>query len=309
MLNNLAISIQNLTKIYNKNSPLEKIALKGFNLSVPKGKIFGLLGPNGAGKSSLINIISGTVNKTSGEVKILGRDIDNNPKAIKYLIGVVPQEIVLDSFFSLEQYLEITAGYFGIMPHKRKTKEILDILGLLKKKDNYSKDLSGGMKRRFLVAKAIVHDPEILILDEPTAGVDIDLRNRLWEYVIDAKNQGKTVIITTHYLMEAQKLCDEIAFINNGKIVKQDLTENILHDLGTKSLKIEFTQKLNPETLNHVPNVLNFEDNKLFLNISSDHNLNKILKSVIDLNLNIKNIEIIETDLEDVFHKIINAYV
>ncbi|MBF8246849.1 MAG: ABC transporter ATP-binding protein [Rickettsia sp.] len=308
MSKNFAIEVQNLVKIYNKKLDNQFKSLDNLNLSIPKGKIFGLLGSNGAGKSSLINIIAGLVNKTSGNIKVLGYDIDQNPKLIKHLIGVVPQEIVLDSFFSLKQYLEITAGYFSIHHEARKTEELLKILGLWDKKDNYSKDLSGGMKRRFLLAKAMVHNPEILILDEPTAGVDLDLRNKLWEYVLDiSKNQGKTVIITTHYLMEAQELCDEIAFINRGKIVKQDLTKNILHDLGSKYLKIEFTKNLDQDLLSNIPNLIKMEDNKLFLNIDISNDLNPILKSVSELNLNIKNIEIVETDLEDVFHQIIKS--
>ena len=227
-----AILIKKLVKEYNKEGGSgSKIALSDLNLAIPRGAIFGLLGPNGAGKSTLINILSGTVMKTSGEVVILDTDIDQFPKRARSLIGIVPQEIIFDTFFPIQQALEFTAGYFGIKSELRKTKQILKALSLWDKRKNFPQQLSGGMKRRFLIAKAMVHSPPILVLDEPTAGVDIELRIQLWDYVKELNKQGITVIITTHYLAEAQELCDEIAFINKGKIIKQDSKQNLLKDL------------------------------------------------------------------------------
>jgi len=308
-----AIEITNLNKIYNLGLNKEKVAVENLHLNIAKGSIFGLLGPNGAGKSTLINILAGTVVKNSGTVNIMNCDIDKTPKLARSKIGIVPQEIVLDSFFSLSQALEFTAGYYGIRPEQRKTNQILKDLGLWDKKDAFPRQLSGGMKRRFLIAKAIAHSPSILVLDEPSAGVDIELRDQLWQYIRKLKEQGVTIIITTHYLAEAQELCDEIAFINHGKIIKQDSTQNLLN-LEVKYLDVEFSQSidqnLESKILNHFKAtshaLIITQPSKLRLELGKDEKYNELFAELQSLGVQIKNIQISQTDLEDVFKKIIN---
>ena len=307
------IEIKNLSKIYNPGQTKQKIALQDLNLTVPKGSIFGLLGPNGAGKSTLINILAGIVIKTSGLVKIMDYDLDQKPKSASYQIGIVPQEVVLDSFFSLFQALEFTAGYYGIREDARKTTEILQNLSLWDKKEVLPRQLSGGMKRRFLIAKAMAHSPPILVLDEPSAGVDLELRDQLWKYIKQLKQQGATIIITTHYLAEAQELCDEIAFINHGKIVKQDLTQNLLN-LDTKYLEVEFAQNIEKDLENKINKEFGVNSysfmvtsaNKLRIELGKDQSYNQLLAKLEQLKVTIKNLQVTQTDLEDVFKKIIN---
>lgn len=304
----LAIQVKNLTKHYKASGNQQvKVALDNLDLEVPRGSIFGLLGPNGAGKSTLINILSGTVVKTSGLVNIMGIDIDQHSKSARSKIGVVPQEIVVDSFFPLYPALEFYAGYHGIRPANRKSDEILKSLSLYEKRNSLPTQLSGGMKRRFLIAKALVHNPDVIILDEPTAGVDIELRDQLWDFVRKLNSAGKTIILTTHYLAEAQELCDEIAFINNGKIVKQSKKDSLLEELGVRSLTIEFIDNINPEqikSLNIACEV--YDGNKIKFNISTgDNHFNEILSAVSSLNLKIKDLRVIQPDLEDIFYKIV----
>jgi ABC-2 type transport system ATP-binding protein len=228
-MNSAAIEIRNLRKTYkaSRKSP-PKEALKGIDLVVPRGSIFGLLGPNGAGKSTMINILAGLVNKTSGTAKICNYDIETQTRQARASIGIVPQEISMDVFFTPFQALEIQAGYYGVPKSERRSEEILDALGLLDKRDAYVRQLSGGMKRRLLIAKALVHNPPVLILDEPTAGVDIELRRQLWTYVEDLHRRGTTVILTTHYLEEAEALCDQIAIIHNGEIAANESKSSLL---------------------------------------------------------------------------------
>lgn len=306
---NFSIIIEKLNKIYEtKGIGSNKIALEDLTLSIPKGSIFGLLGPNGAGKSTLINILAGTVIKTSGFVSIMGHDIDRSSTIAKYEIGVVPQEVVFDSFFPISQTLEFTAGYYGIRPKYRKTEEVLKALGLWDKKDTLPRQLSGGMKRRFLIAKAMIHSPNVLILDEPTAGVDIELREQLWEYVKKLNNQGTTIIITTHYLLEAEELCDQIAFINNGKIIKQDTTHNLLHEIGSRHVDVEFEEALNQEKLNLLQKnsfeILEVNKIRFQLN-STDNPFNKTLSDIQSLGIGIKDLQVSRVDLETIFKKII----
>src|SRR6188508_29661 len=210
-----AISIEELEKTYAGG----KRALEGVSLEVPRGQIFGLLGPNGAGKSTMINILAGLVNKTGGSATIWGFDIDAHPRNAKASIGVVPQEIIFDPFFTPRETLEIQAGLYGVPKADRHTMELLRAMRLEDKADAYARTLSGGMKRRLLVAKAMVHSPPILVLDEPTAGVDIELRQQLWDYVKRLNREGVTVVLTTHYLEEAEQLCDRIAIINHGRLI------------------------------------------------------------------------------------------
>ena len=223
MLQN-AIEVRGLRKIYEASRGVAKEALKGVDLDVPAGSIFGLLGPNGAGKSTFINILAGLVIKTSGSVRIWGFDQDVNPRQSRAAIGVVPQELNLDAFFTPAQALEVQAGLYGVPKAERRTMEILQAVGLADKSDAYSRTLSGGMRRRLLVAKALVHAPAVLVLDEPTAGVDIELRQMLWSYVKELNASGTTIILTTHYLEEAEEMCDRIAIINHGEVVACDDT-------------------------------------------------------------------------------------
>ncbi len=314
----LAIEINNLTKRYGNNASAkssapesnkrENLALDALDIEIPKGSVFGLLGPNGAGKSTLINILAGTVMKTSGTAKIMGFDIDKNPKSARARIGVVPQEIVVDSFFPLQQSLEFYAGYHGIRKNDRRTNEILKSLSLYDKRNNKPTQLSGGMKRRFLIAKAIIHDPEVIILDEPTAGVDIELRNQLWEYVKKLNQEGKTIIITTHYLAEAQELCDYIAFINHGKIIKYDTKDRLLKNLGSRFVDVEFDKAIDTSLL--ALSNLKYElitDQKVRFNVNIEkYNFDEILDVVRSTNLHIKDLSVSQPDLEDIFLKIVN---
>jgi ABC-2 type transport system ATP-binding protein len=304
-----AIHIKNLVKYYGKdNTKIRHLALDNLDFIVPRGSIFGLLGPNGAGKSTLINILAGTVIKTSGEVKIMGVNIDEYPQKAKMFIGVVPQEVAIDTFFSIEQSLEFVAGYFGVRSKDRKTEEILKALSLWDKKDAKPQELSGGMKRRFLVAKAMVHSPEVLILDEPTAGVDIELRMQLWAYVKKLNKQGVTIIITTHYLAEAQELCDEIAFINHGKIIKQDSKQNLLAELGNRHIDVEFKT---PVTLKDLKLPQGMVASSLSANIirvelhAEGNNYSELLKTLGGMKQEVKDLRQQQPDLEKIFHQII----
>jgi ABC-2 type transport system ATP-binding protein len=301
----LALEIKNLSKTYisSKNS---KVALSDFSMEVEKGSIFGLLGPNGAGKSTVINILAGLVTKSSGSVKIMGVDIDEDPQLAKYKIGVVPQEITLDTFFPLRQALEFYAGYFGIKPEKRKTDEILNALGLADKANATSRQLSGGMKRRFLVAKAMVHSPDVLILDEPTAGVDIELRDQLWDYVLKLNKLGTTIILTTHYLEEAEKLCDKIAFINSGNLIRCDSKQNLLSELSMKELKLKISSDITeiPTLLEKYSPVLqSSRDIKITYN-KEEVKLTDIISDIAKSNLEIADLNIHDGKLEDLFRNL-----
>jgi ABC-2 type transport system ATP-binding protein len=306
-----AIQVNNLMKQYvsGRVSQEEKLALNDLNLNIEVGSIFGLLGPNGAGKSTLINILSGTVLKSSGKVRVMGVDIDEQPKKARSLIGIVPQEIVTDTFFPLWNALEFTAGYFGIKPENRITDQLLKTLSLYDKRNTLPQRLSGGMKRRFLIAKAMVHSPKILVLDEPTAGVDIELRTQLWEYVKKInQEQGVTVIITTHYLAEAQELCDNIAFINDGKIIKQDSKKKLLEDLGSRYFDIEFEDIVDNDKMSRFESLKCqlLSENKIRFELHTENNdFQQILGVVSVMNLKIKNLSLKEPNLEDIFHKIV----
>ena len=234
-----AIEARNVVKTYaaTKTTP-EMKALKGVDLLVPRGSVFGLLGPNGAGKSTFINILAGLVRKTSGTVKIWGRDIDERPRDARAAIGVVPQEIAADPFFTPRESLEVQAGMYGVPPKERRSMELLTALGLADKAEAYVRQLSGGMKRRLMVAKAMTHNPPVLILDEPTAGVDVELRRQLWRYVVELNRKGVTIVLTTHYLEEAQELCDRIAIINKGEVVACEATGDLLGRIDTRAVVV-----------------------------------------------------------------------
>jgi ABC-2 type transport system ATP-binding protein len=232
-----AIEVRGLAKTYaGSGKAPPKTALNGVDLVVARGSMFGLLGPNGAGKSTLINILAGVVNKTGGTAAIWGRDIDADPRGARAALGVVPQEIVADVFFSPRESLEVQAGFYGVPARERRSDELLAALGLSDKANAYVRALSGGMKRRLMVAKALVHNPPVLILDEPTAGVDVELRRQLWDYVRRINAEGVTILLTTHYLEEAQELCDTIAIMNRGQVVACEPTPQLLRRLDTRNV-------------------------------------------------------------------------
>lgn len=234
-----ALRISGLEKTYKAsgNQPAKR-ALTGIDLEIPRGSIFGLLGPNGAGKSTTINILAGMVIKTAGTAEIWGFDIDRNPRQARASIGIVPQELSIDPFFTPAEVMDLQAGLYGVPTRQRRTMEILTAMGLDDKADAYARTLSGGMRRRLLVAKALVHNPPVLVLDEPTAGVDIELRKQLWDYVVELNRQGVTIVLTTHYLEEAQELCDRIAIIDEGTLAAYDTTENLLRLIDNKTMLV-----------------------------------------------------------------------
>ncbi len=244
-MSNHAIEITGLRKTYagQKGAP-PKEALKGVDLTIPAGSIFGLLGPNGAGKSTLINILAGLVTKTAGQVRIWGFDQDINPRQSRAAIGVMPQELNMDPFFTPRGALDVQAGLYGVPKSQRRTDQILEMIGLSDKADAYARTLSGGMRRRLLLGKALVHRPHVLVLDEPTAGVDIELRQMLWANVRKLNAQGMTIILTTHYLEEAEEMCDEIAIINHGAVVVRDKTSALLGRLDAKTLVLRLDAPL-----------------------------------------------------------------
>jgi ABC-2 type transport system ATP-binding protein len=243
-----AIEARGLRKIYGASGGQPaKEALKGIDLAVPQGSIFGLLGPNGAGKSTFINILAGMVMKTQGEVSVWGFDIDANPRQVRAAIGIVPQELSVDPFFTPAEVLDLQAGLYGVPKAERRTMEILAAMGLEDKADAYARTLSGGMRRRLLVAKAMVHHPPVLVLDEPTAGVDIELRKQLWDYVKGLNDQGTTIVLTTHYLEEAEALCDRIAIIDQGAVVASEPTQKLIARITDKRLIIRTTWPVTAE--------------------------------------------------------------
>jgi len=297
-----AIKIREINKSYGELQALDDI-----NLDIQKGEFFGLLGPNGAGKSTLIGILGGLVHKDSGEVTVLGNDIITDYRKTKKSLGIVPQEITFDPYFTVRETLEIHSGYFGIKDNGDKIDELLNALSLDDKAEIGPRQLSGGMRRRLLIAKALVHDPDIIVLDEPTAGVDVELRNSLWKYVIQLNQQGKTIILTTHYLEEAEALCDRIAIMNKGKIVKVDSKENLINSIDKKVIKVQFADPVKGFEEELVEIDFEISDDKRQIKIeSAKKNLNKILRKINDLNLDIIDMDIESAKLEDVFIKLTN---
>ena len=305
-----AIEIKNLSKTYaaSKKSPA-KHALDNVSLDIPKGSMFALLGPNGAGKSTMINIMAGMVLKSEGSVFINGFDIDTHPKSAKSSIGIVPQEVTFDPFFSPRRVLELQAGMYGIAASKRKTMEILDIVGLADKADATARSLSGGMKRRLMVAKAMVHDPEILVLDEPTAGVDIELRQQLWANVKLLNEAGKTVVLTTHYLEEAEQLCDHIAIINHGNIVANETKDNLLSRVEGKEVTFRMDKDVSilPPELNAF-NARIEGKRRIVVNFRpSDTDVGAMIAAIQKTKYQIVDVTTSQSDLEDVFLQITRA--
>ena len=306
MSSDVAISVRDLNKIYGVGSKNEKVALNNISLQVKKGSIFGLLGPNGAGKSTFINILADLVRKTSGHIEIFGMSHHENLKDVKKLMGIVPQELNIDPFFTPYELLEIQAGLFGVPKKNRRTNEILKLLALEDKSHAYARTLSGGMRRRLLIAKAMVHDPEILILDEPTAGVDVELRANLWTNINKLNNEGKTIIITTHYLHEAEELCNEIAIIDNGNLITKDTTSNIKSLIDRKQIIISLDSKnFNLDPIMGLNVECEINSDYLIINYKpSEISFNKILDALQLSNIQIEDLTINETKLEDVFLKL-----
>ena len=294
-----AIRIESLSKTYAGG----KRALDEVSFDVPRGQIFGLLGPNGAGKSTLINILAGLVVKTSGKVSIWGFDIDEHPRNAKRSIGIVPQEILFDPFFTPREALEIQAGLYGIPAGQRHTMELLAAMHLIDKAEAYARTLSGGMKRRLLVAKAMVHSPPILVLDEPTAGVDIELRRQLWNYVRQLNANGVTVVLTTHYLEEAEELCDRIAIINHGKVVANEPTRVLVSKAQEKAVVVTFDRDLEGVPTNPVfENIALVDERTIEITYRKDKvNAGQVLAAVQREGFSIVDVRTRDPDLEDVF--------
>ncbi len=303
-MNKFALAVENLTKVY--SSPKTKKhnkALNELSFEVRQGEVFGLLGPNGAGKTTFLSILGGTVIKTSGKVNVWGFDLDQNPRQVRASVGIVPQEVNLDAFFSPKKLLELQAGLYGISKENRITDLILKMVSLEDKANAYSRSLSGGMKRRLLIAKAMVHQPPILILDEPTAGVDVELRNNLWENVKALNKEGVTIILTTHYLIEAQEMCDRIAIINKGNLVALDTTEKLLERIKTKKINfkvknIELNKNLMMKDINFK---INSENSILVTYEKNSLDFGEIINYLNENNIKIEDISTEDGDLEDVF--------
>lgn len=294
-----AISIRDLTKRYSNG----KQALDGVSFDVERGSIFGLLGPNGAGKSTIINILAGMVQKTSGQASIWGFDIDANPRNAKASIGIVPQEIMFDPFFTPFETLELFAGLYGVPKEKRRSMELLKAVRLEDKADAYARTLSGGMKRRLLVAKAMVHAPPVIVLDEPTAGVDIELRQQLWEYVVTLNRQGTTVVLTTHYLEEAEQLCDRIAIINHGKLIANKPTKELVGMAREKAVVLTLDRDVGAAPVHDAfEKAERIADRMVEITYNKDRmNAGEVLAAVQGMGFGIIDVTTKEADLEDVF--------
>ena len=298
-----ALKVEKLTKIYSKKTLNEIRALNDLNLEVKAGEIFGLLGPNGAGKTTFLNILAGTVIKNSGKINVWGYDLDKNPRQVRSSIGIVPQEVNLDAFFSPKNLLELQAGLYGIKKEDRITDTILKLVSLEKQANSYARSLSGGMKRRLLIAKAMVHRPPILVLDEPTAGVDVELRQKLWNNVKALNKQGVTIILTTHVMYEAQEMCDRIAILNKGNLVKLDTTNNLLDSIKIKKIifKVKKIIKIDSKSLDGIK--FNYKSNNEIsaLYEKKKHKIEDIINKVKNNGMEIQDISTDEGNLEDVF--------
>ena len=300
-----AIEVRGLTKEYRaQGGAAAKLALDNVDLDIPRGSLFALLGPNGAGKSTFINILAGMVVKTSGSASIWGLDIEREPRNAKAAIGIVPQELNIDPFFTPEEMLEVQAGLYGVPKAERRTDAILEMIGLADKRSAYARTLSGGMRRRLLIGKAMVHSPPILVLDEPTAGVDIELRQQLWDNVVALNKQGVTILLTTHYLEEAEELCDRIAIINHGKLVANDEKRTLLKRLDSKTLTVQVSQAVHevPATLASYHASLCDGGGAVQVTYTpSKTHAGEIIDAVRAAGLDITDISTVETDLEDIF--------
>ena len=298
-----ALKVEKLTKIYSQKSSNQIKALNNLNLEVKEGEIFGLLGPNGAGKTTFLNILAGTVIKNSGTVNVWGYDLDKNPRQVRSSIGIVPQEVNLDPFFSPKNLLELQAGLYGIPKKDRVTDFILKLVSLEKQANSYARSLSGGMRRRLLIAKAMVHRPPILVLDEPTAGVDVLLRQNLWDNVKELNKQCVTIILTTHLMYEAEEMCNKIAILNKGNLVTLDTTDNLLDRIKTKKIifKVKKIVTINQKNLNGIKFSYNSNNEITALYERKKHKIDEIISKVKNAGIEINDISTDEGNLEDVF--------
>lgn len=308
--NKLALEITNLNKYYDEDN--KNFALNNVSLNIPAGSIFGLLGPNGAGKSTLINIISGAVIKTSGKVIVWGYDIDKHRKQSKLAIGVVPQELNIDAFFTPQETLNLHSGMFNVPKNSWRTDELLELMDLSDKAKSYSRTLSGGMRRRLLVAKAMVHSPPIVILDEPTAGVDVELRQKLWKYFKKLNKQGVTIILTTHYLEEAENLCDHIAIVNKGKIIANETKKSLLTKSNKKIINIKLSKnEFSEKDKNFLKNIgeLIFYENQVEFHFNPNKvSTKKVIETLYNSDLDIIDFSTKDISLEDIFINMTNEY-
>ena len=298
-----AISYKNVKKFYG-----DLKAVNGITLNIKEGEFFGLLGPNGAGKSTLINMLAGLAKPSTGKISVMGYDVQNNYQEARHSVGIVPQELVFDPFFNVREMLRFQAGYFG----KGKENdvwvdEVIERLDLTDKASTNMRKLSGGMKRRALIAQALVHKPPVIVLDEPTAGVDVELRQKLWEFIKDLNNDGHTIVLTTHYLEEAQELCNSVAMLRAGKVVAMDTTKNLLRKFATKNLKLKLNfngeEKL-PQKIDHIPHQI-VEDAFIF-QLKRITDITEITEALKESRVEIADIQTVDSDLEDVFLKLTN---
>ena len=301
--NKLALEIKSLNKFYDGDT--KNNALNNVSLNIPAGSFFGLLGPNGAGKSTLINIISGAVIKSAGQVIVWGYDIDKYRKQSKLAIGVVPQELNIDAFFTPQETLNLHSGIFNVPKKSWRTDELLKLMDLSNKAKSYSRTLSGGMRRRLLVAKAMVHSPPIVILDEPTAGVDVELRQKLWKYFKKLNEQGVTIILTTHYLEEAENLCDHIAIVSKGEIIANETTNSLLTNSNKKIIKITLSKnEISTKDKNLLKNIgqIIIHENKVKLHFNPNKiATKKVIETLHKSNLDIIDLATKDVSLEDIF--------
>ena len=308
-MDKFALTVENLTKIYsNSKTRKQNTALNNLSFQVQQGEIFGLLGPNGAGKTTFLSILGGTVIKTNGSVNAWGFDLDKNPRQVRASIGIVPQEVNLDAFFSPRKLLELQAGLYGVTKKDRITDLILKMVSLEDQADAYSRSLSGGMKRRLLIAKAMVHQPPILILDEPTAGVDVELRKNLWKNVKELNKEGVTIILTTHYLFEAQEMCDRIAIIDKGNLVALDTTQKLLDRIQTKKINIK-VKNINTNKnlkMEGIQFKIISENSISIIYEKNSFNFGEIINYLSQNDIKILDIVTEDGDLEDVFVQLTN---
>ena len=299
-----AISYKNVKKVYG-----DLKAVNGITLNIKEGEFFGLLGPNGAGKSTLINMLAGLAKPSTGKISVMGYDVQNNYQEARHSVGIVPQELVFDPFFNVREMLRFQAGYFG----KGKENdvwvdEVIERLDLTDKASTNMRKLSGGMKRRALIDQALVHKPPVIVLDEPTAGVDVELRQKLWEFIKDLNNDGHTIVLTTHYLEEAQELCNSVAMLRAGKVVAMDTTKNLLRKFATKNLKLKLNfkgeEKL-PQKIDHIPHQI-VEDAFIF-QLKRITDITEITEALKESRVEIADIQTVDSDLEDVFLKLTNS--
>ena len=299
-----AIEIKNLVKIYNN----EFKALDSINLSIPEGSFFGLLGPNGAGKTTTIGILTGLVNKTSGQTKVFGHDTVDDFRNARMLIGLSPQELNFDVFFTIEELLTLQAGYYNknIKEAKERALEMLEYFNLIDKRKSKARELSGGMKRRVQIAKAFIHDPPLIILDEPTAGVDIELRYQLWDFLKKENKKGKTILLTTHYIEEAERLCDEIAIINQGNIITNGKTEEIINDMGQNNIQFSTKNLINFKSNNFKWNHT-IDENEIIVDSNNpDSDIIEIINFLNSMGIEVNKVQTKKSTLEEIFIKLTN---